>query len=606
MTAGLRALFITLIVAAVAWTAREVPGFGYLPLVDDDVNIFFNPHMGSPGASTLRWMATDSSYVHRYMPLGWLGFSAVFSLSGLDPAGYHLAGLAFHAVSAVLVFLVLQQILLRFAGAVPERDRIASAGLASLLWALHPLRVETTAWCSGLLYAQAGFLALAFVWARLAELRARSEQRERAAAWCFAAAWAAFAASVLTYPVALFLPFAVAIVDHAWTAGDSGADRRSRRIVRLEMLGLGLTSLGALLLTVHARGTVVTSWGRTPTLAEFGVVSRLLQASYVALLYIWRTVWPVDVDWLPRTLFDADIPGGLGWVALVILVAVTGAALAFRKRAPVFAMCWVAYLILITPNLGLTEHPHTIADRYLYITSVTFSVALAMGLVRMRDRRLRAGALAACAAAAAACAAASVVQARIWRDMDAYYASSDRNPDPDLRHITVALGGKLRFLEGDVAGGREIARRELARAPGVGGVILIWRQIGPPAPLGPQLAATKLQEWAAAPFSCTDVVIARDQLDDGRPRDALLHLDAAVARSPDYVEARVRRGVLLAALGRPRDALHDWLFVERRDAGRASATKGEIDFMSSVLEKEFAEQGDSRAAALVRLERGRK
>ncbi|HEY4990115.1 MAG TPA: hypothetical protein VII09_09925, partial [Opitutaceae bacterium] len=346
MTAGLRALFITLILAAVAWTVREIPGFGYLPLVDDDVNIFFNPHLGAPGASTLLWMATDSSYVHRYMPLGWLGFSVVFSLSGLDPAGYHLAGLAFHALNAVLLFFILEQLLLRFAAAVPVRDRIVGAGLASLLWALHPLRVETTAWCSGLLYAQAGFFALAFVWARLAELRARSEGRNRNGAWYFVAGWASFAASVLTYPVALFLPFAVAIVDHAWTGADSEAERRSRRAVRLEMVALGLTSLGALLLTAHARGTVVTSWGRTPTLAEFGILSRALQASYVASMYLWRTFWPVDVNWLPRTLFDAEIPGGVGWIALATIALVTGAALKFWKRAPVFAACWVSYLIL--------------------------------------------------------------------------------------------------------------------------------------------------------------------------------------------------------------------------------------------------------------------
>jgi hypothetical protein len=599
---GLRVLFVLLIVTAIAWTTREIPQFGFLPLVDDDVNIFFNPHLGAPDVSRLAWMASDFSYVHRYMPLGWLGFSLVYMVGGLDPAAYHVAGIVLHAVNAVLVFFILEQLLRRFAGSSPERDRIVSAGLATLLWALHPLRVETTAWCSGLLYAQAGFFALATLGARLAELRARAEGRSRRAALCFAVAWASFVASVLTYPVALFLPFCLPFVDHIWLEGREGA----RRSARIGAGVLALTAVAGLLLTLHARGTVLSPWGQVPTLGQFSILSRVLQASYVAMVYVLRTGWPADVHGLPLTLFDPGSPGMLGWIAVAGLAAASWAAWSFRRQAPFLAMCWLCYLILLTPNLGLTEHPHTIADRYLYFTSITFSAALAVGLVHLSRGGVRTAARLACVVVAAVCASASLVQARTWQNIETFQQHMMQVPDPDLNHITAARTGKLRFLEGDVRAGREAVKRELENAPNVGGVILTWRQVAPAAPLTEEVASRELQEWPAAPYAIAEVRIAREQLAEGRTHDALLHLDSAVALSPDFIEARFRRGVLLALLGRSGEAVHDWLSVERPSGGRGAAPPAVIDFMTASIEKELDAEGNERTSQLMREERHRR
>jgi hypothetical protein len=601
MTVSLRALFITLILAAVAWTTREVTSFSFLPLVDDDVNIFYNPHLGAPDAARLRWMATDFSYVHRYMPLGWLGFSVVYAVTGLDPWGYHAAGVLLHAANAVLVFLILEQLLRRFAANAGDRDRVTAAGLASLLWALHPLRVETTAWCSGLLYAQAGCLALLCVLGRLAELRTRAAQA-RGANLRLAMGWLAYLASVLTYPVALFLPFALMVVDHAWLAGAEPVPARVRRAVRSGAALYALTAAAALGLTVYARGTAAAAWLKAAPLAEFGVVDRGLQAAYVAAIYLWRTLWTGDVHGLPLTLFDAGATGRLGWIAAALLICLGAWAWRLRKRAPFIAACGLCYLILIIPNLGLSEHPHTIADRYLYFTGVVFSAALAMGLVRLRSGGARAAAQIACALAAAACACVSLGEARIWRDTHTFEARLMENPDRDLDHITAARAGKLRFLEGDVRGGREAVQQELLRAPSVGGVILTWRQVAPGAPLSAEVAARRLQEWPAAPFAFAEMQVARDQIAEGRLRDAMLHLNAAITIAPEFTQARFRRGVLRAAFGDAGGSLHDWLYVAQAAARRGAATREQFDFMTDTLQKEYALEGDSRMASQVRAE----
>ena len=121
----------------------------------------------------------------------------------LPDHGIHLAGVGFHALNALLVFCCTRRVLDQFAPDASARNRVLAAGIGTLLWALHPLRVECIAWCSGLLYGQGGFFALVAWYARLRELAERSRAGGRGGKW-FGLGAVAFAVSLLTYPVALF------------------------------------------------------------------------------------------------------------------------------------------------------------------------------------------------------------------------------------------------------------------------------------------------------------------------------------------------------------------------------------------------------------------
>src|SRR6185436_15456463 len=99
----------TLIAAAVLFAAVCVVFFGatrgeFLSW-DDDINITDNPHVRGLTGENLHWMFTDTEYVRRYMPLGWLGWACQSQWLGENAAAYHFGNILFHALSAVLLML---------------------------------------------------------------------------------------------------------------------------------------------------------------------------------------------------------------------------------------------------------------------------------------------------------------------------------------------------------------------------------------------------------------------------------------------------------------------------------------------------------------------
>ena len=76
-------LWGSLVVVVVAWCGYEVWGFEFV-VWDDELKILVNPHVGQPTAENLAWMFTDSSYMRRYVPFGWIGFSIAYAFSGVS------------------------------------------------------------------------------------------------------------------------------------------------------------------------------------------------------------------------------------------------------------------------------------------------------------------------------------------------------------------------------------------------------------------------------------------------------------------------------------------------------------------------------------------
>ncbi len=107
-------------------------------------------------AQGLRWACT-TFHASNWHPLTWLSHMLDVELFGLEPAGHHATSVLLHAVGAALLFLFLAR----------ATARPWTALFATLVFALHPLRVESVAWVAERKDVLSGvfFFALLLAWA---------------------------------------------------------------------------------------------------------------------------------------------------------------------------------------------------------------------------------------------------------------------------------------------------------------------------------------------------------------------------------------------------------------------------------------------------------
>lgn len=383
----------------------------YLPLLrgdvkfvlfDDDVAVYQNPIIRSLDWAGIRSMFTDRTYAPHYNPLLWLGLAINYRLGGLNPLGYHAGSLLLHLLNGVLLFRLLRALLLaaRPGTSGPERRTDIAAGIAALLWVVHPLQVESVAWAAMRLYPQAAFFSLVCL---LCYVRAAGSTASPFRSGWYWGSVAAFAASLLTHQNGLTLAGVLIVLDiyplrrlrlergRPW----HGAAQR----ILLEKLPFLALSFAILAISLHVRLHPTEIWNPPPTLDEFPLSNRVLQSFSIWSHYLWKPWWPLHLSPIYTTLFafkdgtpasgrfvtfDPAAPAFAAGAALV--VGVTALAILLRRRYPALLAGWICHLVLLVPLLGLFNLPYYPSDRYAYLQGMVWSGVAASMLVHLRDR----------------------------------------------------------------------------------------------------------------------------------------------------------------------------------------------------------------------------
>src|SRR2546422_1676731 len=176
--------------------------------LDDNDNFLDNPHYRGLAWTHLRWMWT--THQGHYIPLTWMTLGLDYLLWGMNPVGYHLMSLLLHAANAVVFFFVVRRILTRALPSLSERGHAlaVSAGFAALVFAIHPLRVESVAWVTERRDVLSGLFYLVTI---LVYLRA-CEREERGRRW-YSLAVATFLLALLSKSMVVNLPIVLLILD---------------------------------------------------------------------------------------------------------------------------------------------------------------------------------------------------------------------------------------------------------------------------------------------------------------------------------------------------------------------------------------------------------
>jgi len=488
----------------------------------------------------------------QYYPVLHSAFWIEHRLWGDATLGYHLVNVFLHATSCCLLALVLRRLLegqraqqacaptgivdgnVAGRGAGLLRSPLASpfagaAWLAALLFAVHPVCVESVAWIA----EQKNTLSLVFyLLAALAYL----DFADRRSRWSYGRALVFFGLALGTKSVTATLPAALLVV--LWWRNGRLAWRRD--IVPLLPWFVAAATVG--LLTVWVERRLIGAEGAAFALSP---AARLLLAGRVVWFYLQKLVWPVDLMFVyPRW----DVPvAAAGWVGcLVGALVVTAGLWAIRRRNRAPLAGWLFFVGSLFPALGFFNvYPFLfsyVADHFQYQASLGPIVLVAAGLAGLLRRaappvRIGAGGLGVLVLTAFAVLAHQ--QSRSYRDGETLYrATLERNPDCWMAHINLGA--------------------ELAKSPGHTPEVLVH-----------YFAALRLRpDSSEAHNNLANELVKLP----GRLPEALAHFERALQLNPDFADAHVNLANALAKVpGRLPEAFDHYREALRLNPGAPEA-----------------------------------
>jgi hypothetical protein len=424
---------VPLLVAGICFAAFAPALDGAFVNFDDLANFTDNPRYRGLSASHLAWMF--SHFDGHYQPVTWLSHGVDYVLFGLDPRGYHWLNLLLHCASAILVYRLLLDLVPRrqLAAARDTSLLCIAAGIGALLFAIHPLRVESVAWITQRKDVLFLFFALGSL---LFYLRAHpadgAATRPRGA---IGLSLLCFALSMLSKSMCMTLPALLLLLD-AYPLGRIGSRQQLFAVLREKVPYFAIMLAGiAAEIVAELKSHVI------DVDSNYGLADVVTQPAYRLSFYLWKTVWPVDLQ--PMYIFplERDPTDAIYALCAAGVLATSFALVVLARRTAAPLAAWLAFALLLSPVLGLLQAGyHFAADRYTYFAGIVPAALLATGLVQLWLRgRLVWVSAALALALLTGLGTMSHRQSKIWRSSNALWLHAvDVDPGNYIGHYNLA------------------------------------------------------------------------------------------------------------------------------------------------------------------------
>lgn len=561
-TAGRRSSVILLVVTlclvcltgAVIGVFAQVCRFDFV-FADDFQNVYENPYFHPVTLANVLhfWRA---GYHGLYIPVMYTFWAICALIAPPQPpqtgvpnpsaAVFHAANLLLHLANTILVWNLLRLMLGRLGniewgtpwagpGQAPNAPASplqpatngASALAGALLFAIHPLQIESVAWVTGGNNLLSGFFSLlALTWylnGRIADTEGKPGRKR-----LFLLATVAYALALLAKPMASTVALLAVAID--W--GTSGHDWRRqswRKILLLPTIWLLLGGMDAVIthfVSESSKNVWLPIWGRP------------IVAGTSLMFYLEKLVVPSDLclDY-PRSPATV-IYSWWGYVDTLLIIAL-GVVIWKSNQRRVLQISALLFLAALLPALGFVPfdlHRHTtVADRYMYL-ALLGPAFLAAGLGRSEKTVQQVRHL---LAAAYCCIVIfwgiqSATQTAVWSSTETLF-NQVLSINPRSSTYSLSLGEYLE-TQGDPDAAAEVYRRAIANMP----------------------------DLEVAYFDLAAVQVRRGQLDDG-----IANFRQAIYLNPDDAKAHLNLALALEQKGAWDDAFHDLETAQRLTPGSA-------------------------------------
>jgi tetratricopeptide (TPR) repeat protein len=495
------------------------------------------------------------THIHseNWHPLTTISHMLDCQLYGLTAGGHHFTNVLLHTISVVLLFVVLRQM----------TSTLWRSVFVATLFAIHPLHVESVAWVAERKDVLSGVFFMLTLLAYAQYVRAPSIRRYLTVALLLTA-------GLMSKPMLVTLPFVLLLLDY-WpfqrfaqglqsrTKPLPWPDRQSTQLILEKIPLIGLSAVSGIVTFLAQRHAL--GWTE-----QLPILWRANNAVVTYITYIWQMLWPVKLAvFYPHP--ENRLPVWEIILALAVLIAISAAAFALRRKRPYFIIGWLWYLIMLVPVIGLLQVGwQGRADRYTYLPQVGLYIigtwAVADWSASWRRQREILGASAAIIIGVLSWCA--WIQTTFWRDSETLF--------------THALA---------VTSNNDVAENNL-------GIVLLRKGKLDEAISRFQAAVNLRPENAPAHEN-----LAKAFLQKGQLTDAMVHYRRLLEIQPENVEARNLLGTVLIQQGRVSEAIEQWqetLAVQPENGNAKSnlawvfATSPEGTFRNGARAVQLAEQ----------------
>jgi protein O-mannosyl-transferase len=344
-----------LLAAAVFAVYFPVWTYGFVNYDDSDY-FFDNAHvLGGVSWANIAWAFTTNDAVN-WHPLTWLSLMLDAQFFGKGATAPHVTNVIFHAINSILLYIL-------FLRWTSSSWRSAAA---ALLFAIHPMHVESVAWVAERKDVLSGFFGLL-------ALLCYTRHAKGGKAWppVYWLTLFFFACSLMSKPMLVTFPFLLLLLDY-WPFLRFNISVRRRLFV--EKIPFLLISIASSVVTfiVQQRG------GAVNTLTRFPMLMRVENAFVSYASYVFKLFWPANLATPYPNVHYWPVP--LVIVCAALFVALCLAAIAKRTQYPYAFTGWFWFAGMLVPVIGLVQAGlQTMADRYEYFPMIGILMILVMG-----------------------------------------------------------------------------------------------------------------------------------------------------------------------------------------------------------------------------------
>lgn len=470
-------------------------------------------------------------------PVANASFAVNYALGELKPWGYHLVNVLIHGAAALALFGCLRRVLLlpRLAGAFGSVAALL-AGLIALLWAVHPLQVESVTY---IVQRVEALMALFYLLTIYCFLRfAADGPGSRFWVWgAISAAWL----GVATKEVAATAPLVILLMDRVLVASNFAEVWRRRRWLYAGLLASWLLQGWLILQADQRSGT-----------AGFGTASSwayLLTQCEAVVIYLKLVVWPDPL------IFDygrglVTQPSAVVWQGLFLVAGFCGAVWGFIKER-LWSVAALPFFIILAPSSSVVPiATQTMAEHRMYLPLAPVLSLIVLTAYRMAGRWIWPVGL----AVAIVFGVLTVKRNALFRDELAIWSKTALDCPSNAR--AVCAHGRVLFEAGRVDEALERYRTALKLDPGY---------FDAQNNLGIALLSQKKMGEAQAAFEAALQIKPEDPEaannlgmlfhTAGRTAEALKLIEGAAKSRPEYTDAHSNLCIVLPAVGRFEEAI---------------------------------------------------